>query len=211
MEGHEADRQNDGGHRCRKIRLLALVLASALGSAVVSLVLSVTSALGHAGYPRNGGFEAGTSYWNVSHGATCITVTEPVSSGTWAASLTKSDTTGEVSIYQDVPIFPGATYTLTGWVFKDEFDFCCACLRLEWRPSTAPPSQDCLTDDNDFYRPLTVGPVAAPAGATKVRIRAVGEIATADPQSPIYFDEIKLTCSLTPRMYSPLLLKSYPR
>jgi hypothetical protein len=203
----EAGKQTAGGHRCGKIRLLALVLASAL----VSLTLSFTSALGHEGYPLNGGFEAGTSHWNVSYGATFITVTEPVSSGTWAASLTISGTTGEISIYQDVPIFAEATYTLTGWVYKDEVDYRRACLRMEWLPSTAVPSQKCLTADKDFYRPLTVGPVAAPAGATKVRIRAVGDTRTSNPLNPVYFDELSLKCSLTPRLYSPLSLKNYPR
>jgi hypothetical protein len=207
MDDHEAHPRGNGGHRCGKIRLLALVLASAL----VSLTLSFTSALGHEGYPLNGGFEDGTSHWNVSFGATFITVTEPVSSGSWAASLTMSGTTGEISIYQDVPIFAEATYTLTGWVYKDEVDYLRACLRLEWLPSTALAIEECLEDDKDFYRPLTVGPVAVPAGATKVRIRAVGDIGEANPASPVYFDELRLKCSLTPRVYSPLSLKNYPR
>lgn len=210
MDGHEADRQDDGAHIASKARLLALVLASALVSTSLSLILSTTGALGHAGYPINGGFEDGTSDWNVSYEATFITVTGPVSAGNWAASLTKSDTAGEVYIYQDVPIFPGATYTLTGRVYKDEFDFEYAELRLRWDSSTT-EHYERLTDDNDFYRPMTVGPLVAPSDATKARIRAVAKIRVPNPSSPIYFDEIGLTCSLTPRLLLPLQLKSYPR
>jgi hypothetical protein len=207
VRADEAGKQTAGGHRCGKIHLLALVLASAL----VFLAVSFTSALGREGYPLNGGFEDGISHWNVSFGATLITVTEPVSSGTWAASLTISGTTGEISIYQDVPIFAEATYTLTGWVCKDEIHYRRACLRMEWLPSTGLSSEECLTGDKDFYRPLTVGPVAVPEGATKVRIRAVGDIRTSNPLKPVHFDELSLKCSLTPRLYSPLSLKNYPR
>jgi hypothetical protein len=211
MDDHEAGRQDDGGHRFGKVRLLALVLASALGSTVVSLALSFTSALGHAGYPLNGGFEDGISYWNVSYGATFITVTTPVSSGNWAASLTRQDIASEVSIYQDVDVHAGATYTLTGWAYLNEPAFDYVCLRIQWPGSTELDEEDCVYDLNDYYRPLTVGPTIAPLDATAARIKAVAGIRTANPPNPVYFDEISLTCSLTPRLYSPLLLKSYPR
>jgi hypothetical protein len=210
MTVHEADRQDDGVRMAKKTRLLTLILASALASTSLSLVLSVTSALGHAGYLINGGFEDGTSHWKLYSGATFVTVTEPVRSGTWAASLTMSDSTAEIWIYQDVPVFPGATYTLTGWIYKDEHDFEYADLRLKW-DSNSREYNASLGADSDFYRPVTVGPLVAPPDATKARIRAVAKIRSPNPPNPIYFDDISLTCSLTPRLFLPLQLKDYAR
>jgi hypothetical protein len=210
MNDHEVDRQDDGARMAKKARLLTLVLASALAPVSLSLALSITSALGHAGYPINGGFEDGTSHWSVSHGATFIPVTEPVHSGTWAASLHASDSTGEIWIYQDVPVFGGATYTLTGWIYKDELEYRYADLRLKW--DSDPDEYGArLGTDNDFYSPITVGPLVAPPDATEARIRAVAEIRMPNPPNPIYFDDISLTSSLTPRLLLPLQLKGYTR
>jgi hypothetical protein len=194
----------------KKARLLTLILASALASTSLSLALSSTSALGHASYPINGGFEDGTSHWKLYSEGTFVAVTEPVRSGTWAASLTTSGSTAEIWIYQDVPIFPGATYTLTGWVYWDEPAFKHVELCLKWNSDSLEHSAR-LTDDNDFYRPVTVGPLVAPPDATEARIRAVAKIREPNPTNPVYFDDISLTCNLTPRFFLPLQLKSYAR
>jgi hypothetical protein len=213
MDGREVELPHNRGDRgSRKGRLAALMVGSSLASTALSLLLAFTTALGQqTDYLNNGGFEEGTSGWTVSLDATFVTVTTPVRSGSWAASLGDCGSAGEINIRQDVPIFPGATYTLTGWVYSDEPDFRYVCLRLDWLPGGSETSQECLTDDNDFYRPLTVGPVMAPSSATKARISALAEVRDENPSSPAYFDDLTLTCSLTPRLHVPLLFKNYPR
>lgn len=212
MYGHEAELPHDRGERrSRKGRLAALIVASSVASTALSLLLAFTSALGQTDYLTNGGFEEGTSGWTVSSDATFVTVTTPVSSGNWAASLSDCGPAYEINIHQEVPIFPGATYTLTGWVYSDERGFRRVCLRLEWLPPSPGNSEKCLTPEIGFYRPLTVGPVIAPPKATEARISGVAEIREANPPSTVYFDELSLTCSLTPRLRLPLVLRSYPR
>jgi hypothetical protein len=208
MDDHETELPHDGGDRTsRKGRFAALIVASSVASTVLSLLLAFTSAFGQTDYLTNGGFEEGTSGWTVSSNATFVTVTTPVSSGNWAAALSDQGSAYEISIHQDVPIFPGASYTLTGWVYKNESGF----RRVEWLPPSPGDSEKCLTGEADYYRPLTVGLLVAPSSATNARISAVAEIREPNPPSPVYFDEISLTSSLTPRLYLPLQLKSYQR
>jgi hypothetical protein len=174
---------------------------------MLSLATASNRTLGADDLLSNGDFEAGTSGWNVSYAATMVTVTAPVHSGNWAAGLNRSDTTGEIRIYQDVSVLPGATYTLTGKVYKNEPSFHHALLRIEWWNSQWPDFDSSrITDDNDYYRPITVGPVIAPPGASKARISAVAEIRTSPPDNPIYFDDLSLTSSMTPREFVPLAL-----
>jgi len=158
----------------------------------------------------NGDFEEGTSRWSESYAATFLTVTAPVSSGGWAASLHKSGVAGEILyIRQDVQVIPGATYTLTGWIYKDEFAFEYALLRLDWRDSDgADLISPLITDDNPFYRHVTVGPVAAPPDASIARISAVAKIHDPSPANPVYFDNLSLTSNMIPRNRLPLLLKN---
>jgi hypothetical protein len=212
MDDHGGELPHDrGDRRSRKGRLAALIVASSVASIVLSLLLASTDALGQTDHLINGGFEEGTAGWTVSSDATFVTVTTPVSSGSWAASLSDRGSNYEIHIYQDVPIFSGATYTLTGWAYNDEPGFHSVCLRLEWLPPAPGDGEYCLTKEADFYRPLTVGPLVAPSNATGARISAVAEIREPDPPSPVYFDEISLTCSLTPRLFTPLVLRSYRR
>jgi hypothetical protein len=211
MDGHEAGRQRNRGHSHSKRRILALTVVSGLVPLALSLVLSIKSALGYHDLLHNPGFEEGTSGWEESSGATFVTVTEPIASGDWAASLHQGEPPGELYISQDVTVVAGATYTLTGRAFKNEPLFLRVCLRIEWPGSTALPLEDCFAGNQDFYRPITVGPTLAPPDATQARIKAVAEMLAANPRNPVYFDELSLTSSMMPRGFFPLSLKNSPR
>jgi hypothetical protein len=211
MDDHGAGQQCGGGGRSRRCRCLTLAVVLGLAPVALSLFLTLECAFGwDQNLLQNGGFEQGTSGWGVSPGATFITVTEPVSSGNWAAALNRSDTTGWIWIYQDVQVMTGATYTLTGLIHKDEADFKRACLRIEWVGSGSPDLEQCIYDDNNSYRRITVGPTAAPADASGARIKALADIRTSPPTNPIYFDELRLTSNMMPIGFIPLCLKNYP-
>jgi hypothetical protein len=209
MDDHGAGQQRGGSGR-KRWRVLTSAVVLSLAPVVLSFFLNLKTALGYDNLLRNGGFEQGTSGWTAAYGTTFITVTDPVSLGNWAAAI--SGTTGSVWIYQDVDIIPGATYTLSGWVYKDEDAYRYALLRIEWWPTgSGMVESGQLTDDNDFYRPITAGPAVAPLNTSKARIKLIANIRTANPSDPIYFDELSLTSSIMPRGFLPLSLKSYPR
>jgi len=208
MDDQGAGQQRGGGGPKRCI-VLTLAVLLGLAPVAVSFFLSLKTALGCDNLLGNGGFEQGTSAWTAPYGTTFITVTDPVSSGNWAAAL--DGYTGVVWAYQDVDIIPGATYTLTGWVYKDEPAFEYARLRLEWWPPGIIVDSTQLTDDNDFYRPMTVGPALAPTDASRARIKLMANIGDANPPNPIYFDELSLTSTMMPKGFLPLSLKSYRR
>ena len=211
MDDHGAGQQSGGGGRSKRCLVLTQAVVLSLAAVAVSFFLTLRTALGYDNLLGNGGFEQGTSGWRASYGATLITVTEPVSSGNWAAALNRTDATGWIWIYQDVEVIPGATYTLTGLIHKYEPRFHQACLCIEWVESGSPPLQKCLSDDNDFYRPITVGPATAPSDVTRARIKARAEIRTANPPNSVYFDGLSLTSSMMPNGFFPLCLKNYPR
>jgi hypothetical protein len=176
----------------------------------LSFFLTLKTALGwDQNLLQNGGFEQGTSGWGASYGATFITVTDPVSSGNWAAAL--SDTTGEIYIQQEVDIVPGATYTLTGWIYKKGPGFNEACLGIEWVESGSPDLQECVSGDNNYYRPVTVSIAAAPSDASSAMIVARADIRPTNLIIPVYFDELSLTSNMTRIGFLPLSLKNYPR
>jgi hypothetical protein len=209
MDEHGAGQQRGGGVSKRCLVLTSTVLLS-LVPVALSFFLTLETALGYDNLLGNGGFEQGTSGWAASYGTTFVTVTDPVSTGNWAAAIT--GTTGSVWIYQDVDIIPGATYTLTGWVYKDDDAYRYALLRIEWWPTgSGMVESGQLTDDNDFYRPITAGPAVAPLNTSKARIKLMANIRTANPSHPIYFDELSLTSTMMPRGFFPLSLKNYPR
>jgi hypothetical protein len=201
MDGLEGVRQSEDGHARGKCRVLVLTVLAGLVPVAVSLFLALNAAHAQGSLLANGGFEAGTAGWSQSFGATFLTVTTPVSAGTWAASLTKSGVTGDIWI----------SYTLTGWVYKNDSAFQKVCLRIEWHGTGGVDEvQYCLSQDAGYYRPITVGPTLAPPDTSKARIKLLADIRTADPPSPVYFDDIRLTSNLMPRGYLPLGLKNYP-
>jgi hypothetical protein len=192
--------------------LLALALASSLSLLTLALASASNSILLHDNLLLNGDFEAGISGWSVSIHASAITVSTPVASGDWAAELTATDTAGEIRIYQDVPVFAGATYTLTGCIYKDEPAFRYALFRIEWLDTDLPPEDsDSVADNNGSYWPITLGPIAAPPDASRARISAVAGMGTSDPENGIFFDNLTLTSNMMPRGCLPLLLSDYAR
>jgi len=212
MDDHGAGQQSGGGGRSKRCLVLTLAVVLGLAPVALSFFLNLDTALGwDQNLLQNGGFEQGTSGWRASYWATFITVTEPVTSGNWAAALNRSDTTGEIYIQQEVDIVPGATYTLTGWIYKNEPGFDEACLRIEWLESGSPDLQECLSNDSAFYRPITVGPTEAPEHASRAKIRATADIRIPTHTNPIYFDELRLTSNMMPIGFLPLSLKNYPR
>jgi hypothetical protein len=130
----------------------------------------------------------------------------------WAASLSRSDIPGPIWIHQDVTVFAGETYTLTGWVYKDEPKFDRVCLRIRWRESEKLDEEDCVDVNDDEYRAITVGPTVAPADAgdtLTARIMAAADISEANPSNPVYFDDLSFTSSLELMpFYLPLVVKN---
>jgi len=194
----------------KKAALLALVLASSLSLVVLSLSSASSAPLGPGNLLVNGDFETGTTGWTESYATDFFTVTQPISSGIWAAALNRvGPALGEISIHQYVTVFPGATYTLTGWIYKDESAFEYAHLRLDWLNADGGDLiSPLITDDNPFYRQVTVGPVVAPPDASTAKISAVAKLHTSLPENPIYFDDLRLTSNMIPRNRLPLLLKN---
>jgi hypothetical protein len=209
MDDHEGGQQSGGGQRPGRRLALSLALVLGVAPVALSLLLTLKTAYGYGGLLGNGGFEDGTSGWHNSYASTFVTVTSPVWSGNWAASLTRSDTAGEIDIHQDVRVFAGSSYTLTGWIYEDEPAISRVCLRIEWHDSQWPPQEDCLSGDVGYYRPITIAAVTAPPDASTARIMVVAELLDADPPNPAYFDEISLTSNMMPVAYVPLLLRDY--
>jgi hypothetical protein len=210
MDDHGAGQQRGGGVSKRCL-VLALAVVLSLVPVVLSFFLTLETALGYEDLLGNGGFENGTSGWTQSFGASFFTVTDPVSSGNWAGAL-NAVTRGEIYVQQVVDVLPGATYTLTAWIYKDEPAFGYVRLGMEWLDSQwADPSSGEFTDDEDFYRPITVGPVVAPPDASRAKVRLVAWIYGSPPPRPIYFDEFTLTSNMMPSAFLPLFLKNYPR
>ncbi len=209
MDNHGAGQQSGGGPRRRRRLVLSLVLTLTVSPVALSLLLTLHRVYAYGPSLANGGFENGTSGWHNSPGSTFLTVTSPVWSGNWAASLTRSDAAGEIDIHQDVQIFAGASYTLTGWIYEDEEAISRVCLRIEWRDSGWPPQEDCLSGDAGYYRAITVAAVIAPPDASLAKIMAVAELRDADPPTPAYFDDVCLTSNMMPVGYVPLVLSDY--
>ncbi len=211
MDDHEGGQQGGGGQRPGRRLVLSLVLVLGVAPVALSLLLTLKTAYGYGGLLGNGGFEDGTSGWHNSYASTFVTVTAPVWSGNWAASLTRYDTAGEIDIHQDVRVFAGASYTLTGWIYENEEAISRVCLRIEWHDSGWPPVEDCLSGNANYYRPITVALVTAPPDASTARIMAVAELRDAAPSNPAYFDDLCLTSNMMPRGHFPLTLKNYGR
>jgi hypothetical protein len=217
MKGHEQGQQTKEGHAASKPLLLGFSLLFPLVLLIFSLILASQGALGSTNLLTNGGFEDGTTGWTkFLADVIFVTVTDPVHSGEWAASLNRKHVPGEIWIYQNVDVVAGTTYTLTGWAYNNEPSFLQVCLRIKWLNSQYPDVESsCLDGLAAYYRPITVSSATAPPDATTARIMAVAEIADPNPPNPVYFDALSLTSNIPPTptpipCYVPLLLKDYP-
>jgi hypothetical protein len=207
MDDHEGGQQSGSGPRRSRRLVLSLALALAVAPVALSLFLTLQRVYAYGPFLANGGFEDGTVGWHNSYGSTFVTVTSPVWSGNWAASLTRSDTAGEIDIHQDVRVFAGSSYTLTGWIYENEAAISRVCLRIEWHDSQWPPQEDCLSGDVGYYRPITIAAVTAPPDTSTARIMVVAVLLDAAPPNPAYFDEILFTSNMMPVGYVPLVQK----
>jgi len=169
---------------------------------------------------QNPGFEEGTTGWDVDHDTTqFVTATEPVHSGTWAASLNRTDgVPGQIYIYQDVEgIIGGMPYTLSGWATSNS-NFWWVKLRIDWRNASGSVGRwvdsDALTGDEEEFQLLTIPKegegesVRAPPDATIARIKCMASIQNPSPATPVFFDELSFTFQGW-KVYVPRVVKNY--
>lgn len=181
---------------------------------------SVGRASGGSNLLQNPSFEQGTAPWlSGPSGATFIITSTQVYSGTWAASLNKEVGAVPIYIYQDVPVVGGGYYTLSGWAYKDSPNFRSVYLRIEWRDAWGEiyhVDSHILTDDEEAYQRLCIpgecdgDGVQAPNNAVEARIKCVADIQEADPETPIFFDELSFTFQGSNwKVHLPLVVKNY--
>lgn len=167
---------------------------------------------------QNPGFEEGKIGWSSWPQDASFTITNTqIYSGSWAASLNRTDGAGgEIYISQDVPVVGGGYYTLSGWAYKDSPDFQSVYLRIEWRDASEEiyhVDSHILTDDEDIYHRLCVprecngDGVQAPDNAVKARIKAIAVIGDPNPQTPVFFDDLSFTWQGW-KVYLPLVMKN---
>jgi hypothetical protein len=169
---------------------------------------------------QNPGFEEGKTSWSSGPQDATFTITNTqVHSGSWAASLNRTDGEGgEIYIYQDVPVLGGQFYNLSGWAYKNDSGFNCVKLRIEWKDAALQTVGDeeshPLAEDEDAYHLLCVPRecdgtgVRAPANAVKARIEGVAYIASPNPENPVFFDDLSFTFQGS-KVYIPFVVKNY--
>lgn len=164
---------------------------------------SVGRASGGSNLLQNPSFEQGTAPWlSGPSGATFIITSTQVYSGTWGASLHRTEgLASEIYISQDVEGIVGdARYTLSGWAYNDrESDW--VALRIEWWDSSGKIGEvesDKLMDKASYHhlcvpKECDGGGVPAPHNAIKARIKSVAYIHDSDPETPVFFDDLSFT------------------
>lgn len=172
---------------------------------------------------QNPGFEEDKKNWSYFPSAATFVVTntpEYVHSGTWAASLNRTDgVADEIHIYQDVPVVGGGYYTLSGWAYKDDPKFGSVYLQIQWWDSLGEiysENSHILTGNEDAYHLLCVprecdgDGVQVPDKAVKARIKCVAYLHDSNPETPIFFDDLSFTFQgLSSKVYLPLVVKNY--
>ncbi len=154
--------------------------------------------------------------WSLKGAAFIITSTQ-VYSGTWAASLHRTEgLASEIYISQDVEGIVGdAPYALSGWAYNDrESDW--VALRIEWWDSSGKIGEvesDKLMDKASYHhlcvpKECDGGGVPAPHNAIKARIKSVAYIHDSDPETPVFFDDLSFTFQGS-KVYLPLVIKNY--
>ncbi len=207
-----------------KSRALVASLIVWVCSLVLAALLSPSSgrASGDSNLLQNPGFEENTKGWSKSPLDAIFVVTntpEYVHSGTWAASLNRTDGPGgEIYIYQDVPVVGGGCYTLSGWAYKNDPRFSRVKLRIEWKnaalQTVRDDESDLIMDDEDVYHLLCIprecngDGALAPNNAVKARIECVAHIQEPNPEAPVFFDEFRFTFQGS-KVYLPLVVKNY--
>lgn len=205
--------------------LVALLIVWVCSLALAALLSpSAGRASGGSNLLQNPGFEEGTTGWSFSPQDATFTITNTqVYSGSWAASLNRTDgVRGEIHIYQDVPVLGGQPYSLSGWAYKNDPKFSYVKLRIEWKDAALQTvgevESHLLTDDEDAYHCLCIprdcngDGVEAPSNAVKARIKCVAHIQEPNPETPVFFDDLGFTFQGSNQgstVYLPLVVKNY--
>ncbi len=213
MNEHEQDQQSKDGYAIRR-PLLGFSLLFPLALFMLSFLLASQSALGSAELLTNGDFEEGTTGWTISRDEIVfITVTQPVRSGNWAASLNIGVAADKIAIRQNVTVTANVSYTLTGSAYEYGNHFDRSCLRVEWLNPSYPLVESCIDVDAHYYQPITVHVDPAPDTRT-AKILAVAELEDFDGSNAVFFDDLSFTSNIAPTptpivVYVPLVLKNY--
>ncbi|MBM3157394.1 MAG: hypothetical protein FJ004_08945 [Chloroflexi bacterium] len=143
---------------------------------------------------QNGGFEQGTDSWNIYNGE-LSTVESPVHGGSSAARLVVDIYRQEAWIHQIVDIVPGGSYTLTGYVLKNDSQAEHVRFQISWWDETEEIGlldSTRLTTNSPEYQSLTLI-ATAPAKARAARVRAIVRQTDPSGSATVYFDDISFT------------------
>ncbi|MBC7242569.1 MAG: lamin tail domain-containing protein [Anaerolineae bacterium] len=155
------------------------------------VILCITAvAFARGNLLTNPDFEAGKLGW-VSLAGSFEVVSSPVHGGAGAAKVR-----GTIAQYVD-SVYAGAGYTFTAWAVKNDPAVSSVRLVLDWKDaggnSLRRDASSPLSTNSPDYRPLTLGPVTAPAGAK--RVQAILESAGSGYS---YFDDAALDMTSPP-------------
>jgi hypothetical protein len=140
---------------------------------------------------QNGGFEDGTSSWNIYSGE-LSTVESPVHSGSSAARFVVNVYRQEAWIYQVVEVVPGENYTVTGYSLKNDLQTEHIRFQISWWGETEEISfrdSPWLTINSSEYQLLTVT-ATAPSGAVSARVKAIVHQVDPAGSATVYFDDL---------------------
>jgi len=173
---------------------------------LVSLVVIVTAALLHV-LPtladgellQNHDFEQGLTGW-LTKEADFSLVSSPVHNGSLAAAVTTSQQSDK--LFQCVNIVPGESYTLLGYVVKNDPDIERVFLRISWYEETSYEEPNILashdsswvTSDSPDYRSLVVNGVA-PFKANSAMVQAFVIQRSPGNHVTIYVDDMSFVCT----------------
>lgn len=177
--------------------LLAIIALSKLPLGNISRTASQALLL-------NGGFEQASgetpTAWTVQDGI-LTQVATPVRSGSFAAAFS-SGSLSTKAFYQTVAVSAGQSYTLAGYVVKNDPQLASLSLSISWYASedgtgaalASQSSPSALTDDQPEYRPLNIE-ATAPQGTRSARVRVVLEPAS-NNEAVAYVDDLSFTAIL---------------
>ncbi len=157
--------------------------ATAAPSSTPSATIAPVTPTPSNGLIVNGGFESiegGELVGWRTFGGTLLQAAEPVRDGLYAGCFV-SETASTKWLYQTVSVTPGAWYEMNGYVYDNDPGVAGALLRISWYESADASGSAISTADStvelvapeDAYRPLTTGPVQAPANAHSANARAL--------------------------------------
>ncbi len=138
----------------------------------------------------NAGFEAGAASW----AGVSASVATPVHGGSKAAALTCN---AACLMWQNVAVEPGASYSLSAYVWKNTAGNSSVKLSVGWlrADGTLLSEMDSspITSNQAAYRALNLGPLSAPAGAARARIAL--RLSSLAGSATVYYDDAAFFCA----------------